>query len=140
MTATEVEHQVQRCATALYESNPDWATFYREVLGVKGIVRRLYRNREDLASFKKTEAYSDIQRMLRKLRDQKDAKVNPEEEPTTVITVRIPKSLHEALRDEAHEHRTSMNKLCISKLLRLIDATVDEEEEERAESGGGADL
>ena len=42
-------------------------------------------------------------------------------EPTRVITVRLPKSLHEALRVEAHEHRTSMNKLCISKLLQFID-------------------
>ena len=39
-----------------------------------------------------------------------------------MITVRLPKSLHEALRDEAHEHRTSMNKLCISKLLQFIDS------------------
>ena len=38
-----------------------------------------------------------------------------------MITVRLPKSLHEALRAEAHEHRTSMNKLCISKLLQFID-------------------
>lgn len=138
MTAIEAEHEVQRCATALYQSNPDWATFYRELLGVKGIVRRLYRTREELAEFKNTEAYTDIQRMLQKLRDKKDAAVNPDEEPTSVITVRIPKSLHEALRDEAYEHRTSMNKLCISKLLRLIEA--EQEDDGQPESGGEADL
>ena len=38
-----------------------------------------------------------------------------------MVTVRIPRSLHEALRVEAHEHCTSMNKLCISKLLQFID-------------------
>ena len=43
------------------------------------------------------------------------------DEPTQVITVRLPKSLHEALRVEADEHHTSMNKLCISKLLQFID-------------------
>ena len=42
-------------------------------------------------------------------------------EPTRVITVRLPKSMHDALKDEAYEHRTSMNKLCISKLLQFID-------------------
>ena len=42
-------------------------------------------------------------------------------EPTRVITVRLPKSLHESLRTEAHEKRTSMNKLCISKLLQMVD-------------------
>ena len=138
MTAIEAEHEVQRCATALYQSNPDWATFYREILGVRGIVRRLYRTRDDLAAFKDTEAYTNIQRMLQKLRDKKHAAVNQDEEPTSVITVRIPKSLHEALRDEAYDHRTSMNKLCISKLLRLIEA--EQEDDGQPESGDGADL
>ena len=35
--------------------------------------------------------------------------------------MRIPQSMHEALRIEAYEYRTSMNKLCISKLLQFID-------------------
>jgi predicted HicB family RNase H-like nuclease len=38
------------------------------------------------------------------------------------ITVRLPKSLHESLRAEAHDRKTSMNQLCISKLLQVIDA------------------
>ena len=45
-------------------------------------------------------------------------------EPTHTITVRLPKSVHEALRDEAHEKRTSMNKLCVSKLIQAIDAAL----------------
>ena len=139
MTTIEAEHEVQRCATALFDSKPDWATFYREVLGVKGIVRRLYRSRESLDAFKRTDAYNNILLMLHKLRENMDAKVNTVDEPTSVITARIPKSLHEALRDEAHDQRTSMNKPCISKLLRLIDADTVEGEAEK-ESGGGADL
>jgi hypothetical protein len=139
MTTIEAEHEVQRCAATLYESNPDWATFYREVLGVRGIVRRLYRTREALAAFKDTDAYADIQRMLKRLREKKDAKINIAEEPTAVITVRIPKSLHEALRDEAYDHRTSMNKLCISKLLQLIE-TDDSETAMGLENGDGVDL
>ena len=55
-----------------------------------------------------------------KLRERGNAPVD-ENEPTRVITVRLPKSLHESLRTEAHEKRTSMNKLCISKLLQMID-------------------
>ncbi len=139
MTTTEAEHEVQQCAATLYASNTDWATFYREVLGVRGIVRRLYRTREALASFKDTEAYAEIQTMLQKLREKKNIKVNIAEEPTTVVTVRIPKSLHEALREEAYDHRTSMNKLCISKLLRLIDVA-ETEEDAVLEDGGGVDL
>ena len=39
-------------------------------------------------------------------------------EPTRVITVRLPKSLHESLRAEAHDRKTSMNKLCIRSCCR----------------------
>ncbi len=139
MTTTEAEHEVQRYAAALYQSDADWATFFREVLGVRGIVRRLYRSREALAAFKTTQAYADIQRMLQGLRAKKDAKIDIEEEPISVMTVRIPKSLHETLREEAYEHRTSMNKLCISKLLHLIDVA-EADGDGKAEDGGGVDL
>ncbi len=139
MTSIEAEHEVQRCATALFDSKPDWATFYREVLGVKGIVRRMYRTRESLDAFKRTDAYDVILLMLQKLRDNTDAKVNLEEEPISVITVRVPKSVHHALREEAYEQRTTMNQLCISKLLRMIEANAVESEAEE-ESGGEVDL
>ena len=39
-----------------------------------------------------------------------------------MITVRLPQSLHETLRIEAYQHCTSMNKLCISKLLQFIES------------------
>ncbi len=139
MTTTEAEREVQQHVATLYKSDTDWATFYREVLGVNGIVRQLYRTREALAVFKTTEVYAEIQRILQVLRAKKGAKVDPKDEPTAVLTVRIPRSLHEALREEAYDHRTSMNKLCISKLLRLIDAQ-QPAGEPALEEGGGVDL
>jgi predicted HicB family RNase H-like nuclease len=119
LTAERCE-EVKRHAETLFSQSPDWATFYRETLGSQGIVRQVFANRETLAEFEKTDAYQQIQQMLTQLR--KAGPLPSEEfEPTRVITVRLPKSLHEALRDEAHEHRTSMNKLCISKLMQIID-------------------
>jgi predicted HicB family RNase H-like nuclease len=38
---------------------------------------------------------------------------------TAVITVRLPRELHAALRDEAAANRTSLNRLCIAKLRGL---------------------
>lgn len=120
MTATGGnEKEIQRLAQSLNSQGSDWVTFYREVLGVRGIVRRTHRTPESLAAFEQTQAYRDIQEMLTKLRKKKTPAHNPED-PTEVITVRLPKSLHESLRVEAHEHHVSMNKLCISKLLRFI--------------------
>lgn len=43
-------------------------------------------------------------------------------EPTRVVTIRLPKSLHESLKAEAYDHHTSINKLCIAKLLQVVDA------------------
>ncbi len=121
MTQTENTEKVQEVyqfAAKRYSDSPDWATFYREILGLNGIVRRSFSTREALIAFEQTEEYGRIQQMLTRLRE---GSVPPESvEPTRVITVRLPKSLHEALRVEAHEHRTSMNKLCISKLLQFI--------------------
>ena len=120
MIAAEMQEDVHRIADDLFSREPDWITFYREILGLHGAVRQTFRSREELAEFEQTEAYQDIQQMLTRLRGQGPLAADPEE-PTRVITVRLPKSLHETLRVEAHEHHTSMNKLCVSKLLQFID-------------------
>jgi hypothetical protein len=124
--AAQEHERIRQAARALYRRRPapDWVTFYREVLGRNGLIRRMYPTLESLAEFKKTRAYREIQRMLSKLRQRPPSPLPGEEitkEITKVITVRIPKSLHEGLQAEAHQHATSMNKLCISKLLQLID-------------------
>jgi len=119
-TSERKEEQIQRLAELLSSQNSDWVTFYREVLGLHGIVRRNYPTRESLTEFEQTGAYLEIQQTLTRLRKQRPPAKDPGE-PTRVVTVRLPKSLHDALRVEAHEHHTSMNKLCISKLLQFID-------------------
>jgi predicted HicB family RNase H-like nuclease len=112
---------VQRAASEAYSKNStDWIHFYREVLGTDGIVRKMFPTVEELAAFEKTAEHEAIQQMLTKLRETGDD-TSDGTEPTRVITVRLPKSLHESLKTEAHLHRTSMNQLCISKLLQLID-------------------
>lgn len=121
MITTERQTEVTRTAEQLFAQNPDWVTFYREVLGLRGIVRHTFPSREALSAFEQTQAYEEILQQLTQLRQQGPLAVD-EEEPTRMITVRLPKSLHETLRAEAHEHRTSMNKLCISKLLQFIDS------------------
>jgi predicted HicB family RNase H-like nuclease len=120
--------EIQRIAQHLFEKGPDWVTFYREILGLHGIIRHTFPTRELLNDFEQSNAYKDVQQMLTELRKKEPQTIDPEEEPTRVITVRIPKSLHDALKAEAHDHRTSMNKLCISKLLQFIDNQLVPEE------------
>lgn len=45
----------------------------------------------------------------------------PNDETTRVITVRLPKSLHDELMNVADRERTSLNLLCVSKLIAQID-------------------
>lgn len=146
------ETEVHRVAQGIFETNPDWVTFYREILGLQGIVRQKYPTRKALAKFERTDTYRQIQQMLATLMARKPPKKpaeaekaeagRPDEtalgreaetgveaevetaEQMKVVTIRLPQSLHETLRVEAFENRTSMNKLCISKLMQLIDSEI----------------
>ncbi len=121
MSISESSRAVKLAAQSLYCEGPDWVTFYREIMGRGGIIRQHFANsQEAIAQFEQTDDFREIQQMLARLRARGPVASNPDE-PTRVITVRLPKSLHESLRIEAFEHRTSMNKLCISKLVQFID-------------------
>lgn len=117
---TAKERHVYQAAEQLYRKKPDWVTFFREILGVEGIVRTAFPSVAAMAEFEKTDEYTAIQQMLVKLRSANPGGP-PVEEVDQVITIRLPKSMHAALKDEAHGFKTSMNKLCISKLLQIID-------------------
>ena len=51
----------------MFAQGPDWVTFYREILGLRGIVRQAFPTRESLAAFEQTEAYQEILQLLTKL-------------------------------------------------------------------------
>jgi predicted HicB family RNase H-like nuclease len=113
------QHVFQQ-ATAIFQRSPDWASFVREVLGVDGTVRQAFRKPEELEAFEQSEEFIQIQQMVARLRERSKHQ-SESSEPTRVITVRLPKCLHELLRAEAHQRQTSMNQLCISKLLQMVD-------------------
>lgn len=120
--------KVRQFAHNLYQRGPDWVTFFREVLGVSGAARKVFTAQEEFVAFEKSDEYGAIQQMVNGLRLRKGG-AGAQFEPTRVITVRLPESLHEALKAEANDHNTSMNKLCISKLLQVL---VESEQAERA--------
>lgn len=122
--------QVFAHAQELFRRGPEWVAFYRELLGVDGMARRYFPETAQQAEFEQSETYAEIQQMVARLRAKGDGNGDGRE-PTRVITVRMPKSLHEALRVEADVHNTSMNKLCISKLLQMIDDELVPQDRER---------
>ena len=52
------KHTAQRIANEMFHQQPDWITFFREVLGVDGLLRKLFASPEELAAFEKTAAQS----------------------------------------------------------------------------------
>ncbi|NBW86663.1 MAG: hypothetical protein EBR23_07500 [Planctomycetia bacterium] len=121
---------VLQVAERLYAMEPEWVVFFREVLGVDGIVRRTFSDPEALTGFECTPQYARIREMLDGLRcRQRESATRGETQ--RVVTVRMPRSLHESLKDEAGRMRVSINTLCISKLMKLLD------EQERRDIAGG---
>jgi predicted HicB family RNase H-like nuclease len=106
-------------AEDFFNTGPDWVTFFREMLGINGAVRTAFPDPKALAAFEATKEYDEIQQMVKLLREK--ATDVPPKEVTRVITIRLPQSLHESLMAEAWAFRTSMNKLCLSKLMQIID-------------------
>lgn len=115
---TTKEQEVYQAAERLYRKELDWASFYRETMGANGLIRSAFPDVESQAAFQQTYEYSAIQLMLVKLRERADM---PPQEATRVITIRLPQSLHEGLQVEAESLGTSVNKLCISKLVQIIN-------------------
>jgi hypothetical protein len=116
---------VLQAAQALFDTNPqsDWVTFYREIMGVDGAIRKVFSDPSEVQQFYETANYTAIQTMLGRLRTVQLDRLATKVEPTQEITPRIPKSLHAALKDEVAELRAkghqgmSMNKLVIVKCL-----------------------
>lgn len=136
MTWDERVQIVRQFTADKFAESADWVEFYREVLGVDGIVAELFSTADEKDLLQKTPEYAEILLQLTQLRAKNRGQFESEEEDLRVITVRLPKSLHEALRHEAHRHRTSMNKLCISKLIQVIDGELVPSEFASSETSG----
>lgn len=111
---------VLETAKRLYEEESDWAKFVYRLLGKEGVVRSTFTEPEELAAFQQTEEYAEIQRMVARLRSVNGDGSTARKE-CKVITVRLPESMLEYLKDEANLVGTSVNRLCITKLLQFID-------------------
>jgi predicted HicB family RNase H-like nuclease len=116
----------QRCRQAfdvandLFTNAPTWVCFYRELMGGSGMLHILFDNNKEFGAFLRTDQHHQIQSMLTALRSR-DLPENDPNDPQRMITVRLPKSLHEAMCEEAGRLNISVNRLCISRMLQLLD-------------------
>lgn len=107
-------------ANDLFSNAPTWVCFYRELMGGNGMLHMLFDNNKEFGAFLRTDQHHQIQLMLTALRSR-DLPENDPNDPQRMITVRLPKSLHEAMCEEASRLNISVNRLCISRMLQLLD-------------------
>ncbi|WP_442510917.1 hypothetical protein SH528x_002567 [Novipirellula sp. SH528] len=111
--------EVLRLAQEAFAKTGSWVVFYREMLGVDGIVRKLFSDSESMREFESSAEFAELQEMVAAMRSQDPSK-GDSAEPERMITIRLPMSLHDALKVESAEMNLSINKLCISKLLQPV--------------------
>ena len=107
-------------ATELFGVAPTWTAFYREVLGAEGLMRTAVCDDDEYSEFECCDDHNKLLEMLTALRSR-DLPENDPHEAQRMITVRIPKSLHDSICNEANRLAVSVNKLCISRLLQKVD-------------------
>ena len=111
-----------RCRQALllaeeaFAATGSWVVFFREILGVDGVVKQLFSDAEEFKRFVAGPEFATLHEMLAAIRSQDHSKSDAAE-PERMITIRIPRSLQESLQEESKACGLSINKLSISKLL-----------------------
>ena len=78
-------------------------------------------NVDELRAWESCREFDEVQTMLSALRSHDTGKGDTIE-AQRMITVRLPMSMHEALKKESEEYELSINKLCITKLLHKMDS------------------
>lgn len=122
--------EVVRIAIEVFSMTSSWVDFYRAILGPEGVARKLFKGADQNRFWESTPEFFQIQEMLTAIRSQDDLK-SDSVEPLRMITIRLPVSMHESLKLESKERGTSINKLCLSKLLSGIDQKLIPQEKGR---------
>lgn len=120
LSLEERSAEALRLAQEAFAQTGYWVAFYKAVLAKGGVVDKLFSEPEDLDYFYTTNEFSQIQQILTALRTS-DLEKADAIEPLKMLTIRIPRSMQAALMEEAQRNQTSINKLCVSKLLCPID-------------------
>jgi hypothetical protein len=98
---------------------PSWIAFYRLVFGQHGLLAGVFPDEAQRRAFEQQPQFLQLHAMLTALRSQDLPESDPQE-PQRMITLRIPKTLHDQMSLEAQEHGLSVNRLCISRLLQPL--------------------
>ena len=100
-------------ALQLHAANPSWPDFYAAVFGVGGQIALSYPTETERREFQKSAEYGKIQGLLRSLIA---ASSKPQRTASSVVTVRMQRTLHDALVEQSRQAKVSLNALCLQRL------------------------
>lgn len=105
-------------ARRVAEEEAAWADWHNRVFGTDGKFMELFPTQEERAEFVESRFHAEIERISNDLRVGKS--IAEYTVPVTTASgrfvVRVPRSLHEALTEEARQEGVSLNQLVVAKL------------------------
>ena len=107
----------------LKKEGKNWLEAHNALYGVSGRCARLFPTQADRTAFAKTPEYQQIGDVLNQLPEPPVHKtVLPLDQASGNLHVRLPRSLHAALRIEAEAESISLNQLIVAKLSMQLRA------------------
>lgn len=105
-------------AREVAETAGDWIAFHNALFGIGGRCGELFPTRAKRTAFAGTDEWKEIMEIMGRLQDESGDRVFAEAAATANgrVLVRLPKSLHAALIQEAEAEDVPMNQLIVSKL------------------------
>ena len=96
-----------------------WIALNNAFFGVGGKLSQLFPTREDCTAFSQSDQYKRIQEIIESSFDNSES-----DGPSGQFRLRIPRTLHAALIEEARAEGISLNQLCLSKISLQLRAQV----------------
>ncbi len=121
--------EAETFARGLRDQGKNWLEAHNALYGLGGKCATLFPTRADRTAFAKTPEHERISALLNELSDPPaGGAVQPLRTASGNLHVRLPRSLHAALRAEAEVEDISLNQLILAKLsvqLRCVTAQED---------------
>lgn len=117
--STKSHQEALRLAEEALASSTTWEEMWNRVCGIGGTISKLFPARADREEFMRSEEWSKIRELMETLPGGDAAP-----SANGMLTLRIPKSLHAGLVQEAEAEGVSLNQLCMAKLAMQLKAMV----------------
>jgi len=122
MSNRSIESRAQELLTQARKlartSSLTWVAANNAIYGPSGLFTRLFPNAKDRVAFAKTKESREVDRLIDGLPEP--AVGRQSREYSGKFNVRVPKSLHAALANEAEAEGVSLNQLVVAKLARHL--------------------